>query len=181
MTWMTYESPFGPLTLAGRAGALRNVHFPGRTPRLAEADRDPVAFADAAVQLDQYFAGDRRAFGITLDLVGTTFQLRVWRALQQIPYGETTTYGTLARQLGIVAVRDTPAARIVASAIAHTPTPIVVPCHRVLAADGSLTGYLGGLHRKQALLELEADSVAPTRPKHGQQRRLSQQGQLAML
>jgi methylated-DNA-[protein]-cysteine S-methyltransferase len=181
MTWMTYESPFGPLTLAGRANALSNVYFPGRAPSLAETDRDPVAFTDAATQLEQYFAGERRAFDITLDLVGTTFQLRVWRALQQIPYGETTTYGALARQLGIVAVKDTPAARIVASAIARTPAPIVVPCHRVLAADGSLTGYLGGLHRKQALLELEADGVAPTLLKDGQQRRLSQQRQLAML
>jgi methylated-DNA-[protein]-cysteine S-methyltransferase len=105
----------------------------------------------------------------------------VWRALQQIPYGETTTYGTLAMQLGIVAVKDTPPARIVASAIARTPIPIVVPCHRVLAADGSLTGYLGGLHRKQALLELEADGVVPTLLEHGQQRRFSQQRQLAML
>jgi methylated-DNA-[protein]-cysteine S-methyltransferase len=157
------------------------VYFPGRAPSLAQADRDPVAFTDAAAQLDQYFAGERRVFDITLDLVGTTLQLRVWRALQQIPYGETTTYGTLARQLGIVAVKDTPAARIVASAIARTPAPIVVPCHRVLAADGSLTGYLGGLHRKQALLELETDGAAPTLLKHGQRRRPWQQRQLAML
>jgi methylated-DNA-[protein]-cysteine S-methyltransferase len=181
MTWTTYDSPFGPLTLVGRAGALRNVYFAGRAPSLAEADRDPIAFTDAAVQLDQYFAGDRRAFDITLDLAGTPFQLRVWRALQQIPYGETTTYGTLAMQLGIVAVKDTPAARIVAGAIARTPAPSVVPCHRVLAADGSLTGYLGGLHRKQALLELEADGVTPTLRQRREQRRLSQQRQLAML
>jgi methylated-DNA-[protein]-cysteine S-methyltransferase len=181
MTWTTYESPFGPLTLAGRAGALRNVYFPGRAPSLVEADRDPVAFTDAAAQLEQYFAGERHTFDITLDLVGTAFQLRVWRALRRIAYGETTTYGTLAMQLGIVAVKDTPAARIVASAIARTPAPIVVPCHRVLAADGSLTGYLGGLHRKQALLELETDGVASTLLKHGQQRRFWQQRQLAML
>ena len=180
MTWMTYDSPFGPLTLAGRPGALRNVYFPGRAPSVAEADRDPVAFTDAAAQLNQYFAGERRAFDIALDLVGTTFQLRVWRALQQIPYGETTTYGMLAKQLGIVAVKDTPAARIVAGAIARTPAPIVVPCHRVLAANGSLTGYLGGLHRKQALLELEADGRAPTLER-GQLRRFWQQRQLATL
>src|ERR1700677_4479156 len=181
MTRTTHESPFGPLALAGRAGALRNVYFPGRVPSLAEADRDPLAFTDAATQLDQYFARERRAFDITLDLVGTTFQLRVWRALQQIPYGQTTTYGTLATQLGIVAVKDTPAARIVASAVAHTPAPILVPCHRVLAADGSLTGYLGGLPRKQALLELEGDGVGPTLLEHGQPRRFCQQRQLAML
>src|SRR6202453_5520345 len=100
MTWTTYESPFGPLTLAGRAGALRNVYFPGRVPSLAEADRVPLAFTDASTQLDQYFAGERRAFDITLDLVGTTFQLRVWRGLQQIPHGPKTTYGPPPTHLG---------------------------------------------------------------------------------
>jgi methylated-DNA-[protein]-cysteine S-methyltransferase len=178
---MTYESPFGSLTLEGRAGALRHVYFPGRAPRRAEADHDPTAFADAAAQLEQYFAGERQTFDINLDLEGTTLQLRVWRALQQIPYGRTTTYGTLAKQLGVVAVKDTPAARIVAAAIARTPTPIVVPCHRVLAANGALTGYLGGLHRKQALLDLEADGVANPPPERGQRRGLWEQRQLTML
>jgi methylated-DNA-[protein]-cysteine S-methyltransferase len=162
MSWTTYESPFGPLTLIGDAGGLRRVCFPGRAPRLDEADRHSEAFADAAEQLEQYFAGDRHSFDLPLGLDGTPFQRRVWRALQRLPYGQTTTYGALARELGASAGTAAPEAQLVGWAIARTPTPIVVPCHRVIAADGSLTGYLGGLHRKQALLEFEAAGGVPT-------------------
>jgi methylated-DNA-[protein]-cysteine S-methyltransferase len=156
MTWTTSESPLGPLTLIGSAAGLRNVYFPGRSPDLAESERDPAALAHAATQLEQYFAGRRQTFELELDLAGTTFQRQVWRALQVLPYGQTTTYGELADALGVQPSGDFSGARKVAWAIGATPTPIVVPCHRVIGADGSLTGYLGGLPRKQALLEFEA-------------------------
>jgi methylated-DNA-[protein]-cysteine S-methyltransferase len=168
MAWTTYPSPLGPITLIGGMAGLRHVYFPGRAPTLAPSDRDPSALADAVEQLDEYFAGERQAFELELDLAGSSFRHRVWQAVQRVPYGRTTTYGDLARELGITisgslvtrrgAVSD---AQKVAWAIAATPTPIVVPCHRVIAADGSLTGYRGGLQRKQALLDFEAAGGAP--------------------
>jgi methylated-DNA-[protein]-cysteine S-methyltransferase len=156
MTWATSESPLGLLTLIGSTAGLRNVHFPGHFPGLAESDRDPAALADAAAQLDEYFAGRRQTFALELDLVGTPFQRQVWTALQRLPYGQTTTYGELAGELGVKFSGDVSGARKVASAIAATPTPIVVPCHRVVGANGTLTGYRGGLQRKRALLDFEA-------------------------
>ena len=161
MSWTTYESTLGPLTLIGGAGDLRRVCFPERVPSLAESDRDPGAFADATRQLDQYFAGERQTFDLPLRPEGTAFEQRVWSALQGIAYGRTTTYGALARQVGVSPDSAAPEARVVAWAISRTPTPIVVPCHRVIGADGSLTGYGGGLRRKQALLEFEAAGGAP--------------------
>ncbi len=161
MTWTTYGSPFGSLTLIGDENHLRRLYFPGRAPSLNEADRDPEAFTHAVEQLEQYFAGDRQTFELPLELEGTAFQQRVWHALQHLPYGQTATYGDLARELCASTDTVAPEARIVAAAIAQTPTPIIVPCHRVIAADGSLTGYLGGLERKQALLEFEAAGGLP--------------------
>lgn len=163
MPWTTYQSPIGPLTLIGGAAGLRRICFPAHTPSLALVDHDAEAMAGVAEQLDEYFAGERRTFELDLDLVGSAFRQRVWSALRSISYGQTTTYGALARRLDI-ADRDRPgtttrpasAAQKVAWAIAATPAPIVVPCHRVIAADGSLTGYLGGLRAKQALLDFEA-------------------------
>ena len=163
----------GPLTLIGGTAGLRNVHFPGRSPRLDPSDRDPAALAEAVSQLKQYFAGERRTFELALHLTGTTFQQRVWRALKQLAYGSTTTYGGLARELGVTDSATVSAARKVAWAIAATPTPIVLPCHRVLAADGSLTGYIGGLQRKQALLDLEAAAGSPDTPRHRRQQQLA--------
>ena len=164
MTWNIYESPFGPLTLVGGETGLREVHFPERTPVLDPADHDPDALRDVREQLEQYFAGEREAFGIALDLSGTAFRRRVWRALQALPYGDVTTYGALARELGVgdsstvvTGARPT-AAQKVAWAVAATPAPIIVPCHRVLGAHGALTGYRGGLWRKRALLDFEAAS-----------------------
>jgi methylated-DNA-[protein]-cysteine S-methyltransferase len=162
MTWSIYESPFGPLALVGGEAGLREVHFPERTPPLDPADRDADALRAVIEQLEQYFAGEREAFEIELDLSGTAFRRLVWRALQALPYGDVTTYGVLARELGVgdsgtlvTGARPT-AAQKVAWAVAATPTPIVVPCHRVLGANGALTGYRGGLWRKRALLEFEA-------------------------
>jgi methylated-DNA-[protein]-cysteine S-methyltransferase len=111
-------------------------------------------------QLEAYFDGQRRAFELDLDLHGTPLQKRVWERLLEIPYGATTTYGELAGRIEESAYPDAlepyKRARVVGTAVGRTPTPILVPCHRVIGADGSLTGYGGGLQRKQALLDLES-------------------------
>ena len=161
MSWSRYESPLGPLTLIGDKRRLRGLYFPGRAPRLDEADDDPEAFTTVVKQLEQYFTGERQTFELPLKLEGTAFQQRVWHALQHLPYGQRTTYGELARELGARASTEAPQARVVAWAISRTPAPIIVPCHRVVAADGSLSGYLGGLQRKHALLEFEAAGGQP--------------------
>jgi methylated-DNA-[protein]-cysteine S-methyltransferase len=168
MAWSIYESPLGPLTLVGGEAGLRELHFPERTPDLDAADRDPDALRDVCEELEQYFAGERKAFEIELDLAGPAFRRRVWRALQALPYGAVTTYGALAGELGVrdsgtlvTGANPVTAAQKVAWAVAATPTPIVVPCHRVLGADGSLTGYRGGLWRKRALLNFEAARATP--------------------
>src|SRR5215211_1552021 len=148
--WDVYESPLGPLTLFTGPRGLSGLAFPGRTLALDERDRDPTALAHLAAQLEAYFAGERRAFDLPLDLAGTPFQRRVWAELRQIPYGATVSYSELAERVGRPDV-----VRAVAAAVGRTPVPIVVPCHRVVGADGSLTGYGGGLQRKRALLDLE--------------------------
>jgi methylated-DNA-[protein]-cysteine S-methyltransferase len=150
MPLTTFESPFGELTLvAGPDGALRRLYFPGTAPARSDPDHDPQAPAAATGQLEQYFRGERTAFELALEIAGTPFQRSVWDALRSIPYGTTTTYGALARQLDAQP-------RAVGAAVGATPIPIVIPCHRVIGTDGSLTGYGGGLPRKRALLALEA-------------------------
>ena len=149
--WTTYESPLGPLTLIGGETGLAALHFPGRSGPLDESRRDGGAFAEAVRQLDEYFAGERTSFELPLDLRGTNFQQRVWATLRGIPYGTTRTYTSLANAVG-----RTDHVRAAAAAVGKTPVPIVVPCHRVIASNGDLTGYLGGLQRKRALLEFEA-------------------------
>jgi methylated-DNA-[protein]-cysteine S-methyltransferase len=150
--WTVYDGPLGPLTLRGRAsGLLTGLEFPGRGPRREEAAHDPEAFGAAVTQLDEYFAGTRQEFDLALELRGTPFQHAVWAELLTLRFGVTSTYGALADRLGR---RDR--VRAVGAAIGRTPVPIIVPCHRVLGANGDLTGYGGGLQRKQALLEHEA-------------------------
>jgi methylated-DNA-[protein]-cysteine S-methyltransferase len=150
MSFTIFESPFGDLTLvAGADGALRHLYFPGTAPALGNSDRDPERLAAATEQLEQYFRGERTMFDLELEIAGTTFQQSVWRALRTIPYGTTTTYGSLARRLDAQP-------RAIGAAVGATPIPIVIPCHRVIGTDGSLTGYGGGLPRKRALLDLEA-------------------------
>jgi methylated-DNA-[protein]-cysteine S-methyltransferase len=156
MTWTTHMTPLGDLTLTARRNGLRNVYFPESAPSFDADCNDPAPLATAIAQLNQYFAGERRAFDLEVDLVGTAFQKRVWQAVQRVRYGSTTTYSALAHELGVTGSGNVSAARKVAWAVAATPTPIVVPCHRVIAANGSLTGYLGGLDRKRALLDFEA-------------------------
>jgi methylated-DNA-[protein]-cysteine S-methyltransferase len=151
VAWTVYESPLGSLTLVGDDDGLRAMYFAGRSGPLDEATRDPQPFADAVTQLEEYFAGERRRFELALALEGTPFQRRVWTALAEIPYGRTCSYGELAAEIGRL-----DRVRAAGAAIGRTPVPIIVPCHRVIGADGSLTGYGGGLKRKQALLDLES-------------------------
>jgi methylated-DNA-[protein]-cysteine S-methyltransferase len=148
--WTIYESPLGPLTLVGGAAGLSALRFPGEGEPLGEDEHESAPLADAVNQLDEYFAGRRGRFELALDLSGTPFQREVWHALLRIPSGSTTTYRALASAVGRPG-----AVRAVGAAVGRTPVPIVVPCHRVLGSDGSLTGYRGGLERKQALLDLE--------------------------
>ena len=157
ITWDVYESPIGPLTLIAGPAGLRGLWFPGKTPAPPEEAR--AALPAVTEQLDAYFAGERCAFEVDLDMRGPELDREVWRRLLDIPYGKTESYGELARRVdpdlfgpGVEAWQR---ARIVGAANGRNPVSIIVPCHRVIGADGSLTGYGGGLHRKQALLELE--------------------------
>ncbi len=151
-SYRTIDSPIGPLTLAGREGTLTNLRMVDQTyePSRADWTLDDSAFDDVAKQLDAYFAGDLSDFEVELGLRGTEFQRRVWNALLTIPYGETRSYGEIAEQIGAPG-----AARAVGLANGHNPIAIIVPCHRVIGAGGKLTGYGGGLDRKQTLLTLE--------------------------
>jgi methylated-DNA-[protein]-cysteine S-methyltransferase len=150
-----WESPLGTMIVAATARGLAGLWFEGQRhlPDHSAWQRDdnhPV-LRQAVAQLAQYFSGKRTAFDLPLDLQGgTTFQQSVWRALLAIPRGRTTSYGVLGQRIGAPG-----AARAVGAAVGRNPLGIVVPCHRVLGADGSLTGYAGGLERKTALLRLE--------------------------
>ena len=149
--WDVYESPLGPLTIAASERGLTGLCFPGRAGAArAEGEQCPQALSSACEQLDQYFAGERRDFELDLDLAGTPFQQRVWQRVLEIPYGTTLSYSQLAEAVGRPDIL-----RGVAAAVGRTPVPIVIQCHRVVAASGALTGYGGGLERKQALLDLE--------------------------
>ncbi len=153
MIYRYLSSPVGSLLLAGSAAALEYIGFPeGKGKVLPAQDwiEDDAHFADAATQLAEYFSGKRRAFDLALAPSGTAFQLAVLDALLTIPYGETRSYADIARQVGRPA-----AVRAVGAANGRNPLPIVIPCHRVIGADGSLTGFGGGLDTKRFLLELE--------------------------
>jgi methylated-DNA-[protein]-cysteine S-methyltransferase len=152
--WSVFDSPIGPLTLRGSADRLTAIHFPGRLGGLGPDARDDSAFAAVARQLAEYFDGRRREFDLPVVLDGTEFERAVWEQLRTIAYGETRTYGEIARAIGAP-----DQAREVGTAVGRTPTPIVVPCHRVIGSDGSLTGYGGGLDRKRTLLDLEAGQL----------------------
>jgi methylated-DNA-[protein]-cysteine S-methyltransferase len=158
LQFRTVESPVGPLTLAGRSGRLRHLRMVDQTyePRREGWESDDTAFGDAVAQLQAYFAGDLHDFELDLDLVGTDFQRRVWAALVTIPYGETRSYGQIALQVG-----SPGASRAVGLANGHNPVGIIVPCHRVIGANGSLTGYGGGLERKKQLLDMEKNRTSP--------------------
>jgi methylated-DNA-[protein]-cysteine S-methyltransferase len=149
------ETPVGRLTVVAGDRGLRSVLFAGEAPPERAVEGLHPLLASVARQLDEYFAGERREFDLPLDLAGTPFQRRAWLGLASIPYGATISYGEQARRLG-----HPRAARAVGSANARNPVSIVLPCHRVVGADGTLTGYGGGLDMKRMLLEHEARVVA---------------------
>jgi methylated-DNA-[protein]-cysteine S-methyltransferase len=148
-----YESPIGTIEITGTEAGISGLDFvdikeekSGRRPKGAP----PKPVADALVQLDGYFRGDRKAFTVKLDLRGTTFQMKVWAKLLQVKFGQTTTYKALA-----IAVGNPASTRAVGGANHSNPVSIIVPCHRVVGSDGRLTGYGGGLWRKDWLLRHE--------------------------
>lgn len=148
------DSPLGQLRVFARDRVIVAIHLPDQAnvqPLQSEPDSRDSLLRDAAVQLDEWFAGHRRAFELPLAATGTGFQRAVWAALQAIPFGETRSYGQLARALG-----RPQSSRAVGAANGRNPIAIVVPCHRVIGGDGSLTGYAGGLAAKRWLLAHEA-------------------------
>lgn len=153
-THAVFDSPIGPLTLVAHDGVLSGVYFPAHS-RLPDPETFGVlvqtGFDAATEQLEEYFRGERTKFELSIAPRGSAFQLSVWNLLRQIPYGETRSYGQLARELGNVSL-----AREVGGANARNPLSVIVPCHRVVGADGRLVGYAGGLERKRFLLDLEA-------------------------
>ena len=162
VSWTTLSSPLGPLTLVGTPDGLSGLYLSEQrfSPRLAPAwRRNAEPFMEVAQQLEAYFAGERRAFDVSLAPAGTPFQRAVWQHLTAIGYGETLSYTALATRVG-----NGRAARAVAQAVGRNPLSIIVPCHRVLGAGGALTGYAGGVERKRWLLQHEADGVAGAAP-----------------
>jgi methylated-DNA-[protein]-cysteine S-methyltransferase len=171
--WTTMDSPLGELWIVANNGALTAVGFVDRDvpdnphtstawaaaradgrPLGERADDNPLLL-EAVRQLTEYFAGERSEFDLPLRPEGTAFQQRVWEQLQMIPFGEVTSYGEIARRLGMTGHGS----RAVGLANGRNPISIVIPCHRVVGADGSLTGYGGGIERKQKLLEMEQQSL----------------------
>ena len=157
-----FASPLGEILLVSDGETLSGLYFEGQkyVPELPEAEKDPSlpVFKSARAWLERYFAGEKPEVDLPLCAAGTAFQRAVWDLLKEIPYGATVTYGELAERLA--ARRGRPcSARAVGAAVGRNPISVIVPCHRVLGADGSLTGYAGGLARKRALLQLEG--IAP--------------------
>lgn len=156
LRYRTVDSPVGPLTLAGEGSTLMHLRMADQTH---EPDRSgwtpagPGAFADVVEQLNAYFAGTLTEFDVDLELAGTEFQRKVWAALRTIPYGQTRSYGEIAEQIG-----SPGASRAVGLANGRNPIAIIVPCHRVIGAAGSMTGYGGGIDRKKMLIALEKNS-----------------------
>jgi methylated-DNA-[protein]-cysteine S-methyltransferase len=160
MTHALLATSLGELTVVREADALTGLYFPRHWPRpdrTAFGPRVDAGFEDVAHQLDEYLAGDRSSFELPLKASGTDFDQRVWELIAEIPHGQTTTYGDLARDLG--AGTDP---RDVGAAVGRNPLSIMIPCHRVIGSTGKLTGYAGGLERKRALLEIEHARVVRT-------------------
>jgi methylated-DNA-[protein]-cysteine S-methyltransferase len=152
----TVDTPIGELTLVARDGRLTGVYFPHHWYKPDPAAFGPhteTGFEAAASQLAEYFAGQRTSFDLPLEARGDPFKIRVWDLIRAIPYGQTVTYGDLAAKLGEATAKD------VGAAVGRNPLSVVVPCHRVVGKDGSLTGYAGGLARKRFLLDLEQESA----------------------
>ncbi len=153
-------SPLGGITLAGDGNALTGLWFDGQkyfSPRLSRecTEKDLPVFRETALWLEIYFGGGIPDFTPALHPAGTPFRLAVWNLLLEIPYGRTVTYGQLAAKSAVRLGRPRMSPQAVGGAVGHNPISLIIPCHRVLGADGSLTGYAGGLDRKKRLLELE--------------------------
>jgi methylated-DNA-[protein]-cysteine S-methyltransferase len=158
MRYRYLDSPMGRIRLAGRNDKLSGLHLADHDrcpPAEAQWTLDPGAFDDVRQQLDEYFDGTREVFDVPLDLQGSPFQVEVWTALTAIPYGQTTSYAAIAQAVGRPA-----AVRAVGAANGRNPISIIVPCHRVIGADGRLTGYGWGVDRKAWLLDHERDASA---------------------
>jgi len=157
--WTVMDSPIGDLRIVERDGKITQIEFSpfrdhdGR-PRGVRSDDNRV-LVEAVAQLRAYFARELKEFDLPLAPVGSTFQMSVWDQLVQIGYGDTASYGEIARRLG----KTNAASRAVGLANGSNPIPIVIPCHRVIGANGTLTGYAGGIERKQTLLEIEQDAL----------------------
>lgn len=154
------DSPVGPLTLVGDGPHLVGLYMDGQShlppvESFGERHDEDAVLRQVATQLGEYFAGKRETFDLPLSASGTAFQEQVWEALTHIPYGETWTYGRLAQEVG-----NPNSSRAVGLANGRNPMCIVVPCHRIVGADGSLTGFAGGVERKKALLDLERSNSA---------------------
>ncbi|MFD0684008.1 methylated-DNA--[protein]-cysteine S-methyltransferase [Actinomadura fibrosa] len=166
ITHAVLDSPVGPLTAVATDGMLSGLYMKDQRHRPAQEtfgvptdDLDAEPFATVAAQLDAYFAGELTDFDVPLNLRGTPFQRRVWAALQEIPYGETVTYGQLAVEIG-----QPTASRAVGLANGRNPCGVIVPCHRVIGSTGSLTGYGGGLECKRYLLDFERKNRGTAEP-----------------
>jgi methylated-DNA-[protein]-cysteine S-methyltransferase len=156
LSYTYVDTPIGAILIAGDGNAIVETYFAGAKPK-PDWIRDDEAFPEAAAQLRDYFAGNLQAFDLPLAPRGTEFQQSVWSALLEIPYGQTTTYSTIANKIGRPA-----AVRAVGAANGANPIPIIIPCHRVIGANGSLTGFGGGLDVKRQLLALEARVAGQT-------------------
>lgn len=153
---LLHQTPAGPIVIVENGTAVTHIFF-GRLMQPEQVEwRETPLLRRTAGQLDEYFQGKRRTFDVPLSPQGTEFEQMVWKALQTIPHGETRSYGDIARQIGRPS-----ACRAVGHANNHNPISIIIPCHRVIGANGKLTGYAGGLTIKQYLLELEQGAVAP--------------------
>jgi len=162
LRYLHHDTPIGPLLLAGDGASLKVIDFPkGKGRREAQEGwiEDAAPFDETRRQLDAYFAGRLQRFSLTLAPEGTAFQQSVWQALQEIPYGTTWSYGALAAHIG-----RPKASRAVGAANGANPIPIVIPCHRVIGSNGTLTGFGGGLDLKEALLSLEGVRPAAQQP-----------------
>lgn len=166
-----YLSPLGPMTLASDGENITGLWFNDQKYFAAPPNAvhgGPKVFSLAAQWLDSYFAGERPAPSLPLRPAGGAFRQSVWDILVRVPYGQVITYGGIARDMAAQMGRDTMSAQAVGGAVGHNPISILIPCHRVVGTNGSLTGYAGGLERKIALLKLEgADMAALFRPKKG--------------
>jgi methylated-DNA-[protein]-cysteine S-methyltransferase len=163
------ETPLGPLTALACEAGLMGLWFDGQqhAPGVLDAPLDDAQrwIAQARAELDRYFAGRLREFEVALAPQGTAFQEAVWRRLSAIRCGDTVSYGRIARDVG-----SPRASRAVGAAVGRNPITVIVPCHRVIGENGTLTGYAGGLHRKQALLDIEGIALAPGARHDGQPR-----------